>query len=65
MRDAFEMFDSDGDGYIDASEFKHFMQTFGDKMDDEAVEEIMKEADANGDGKIDYQEFCQHMTNSF
>ena len=24
-------------------------------MNDEDIEEIMKEADANGDGKIDYQ----------
>ncbi|XP_005109619.1 calmodulin [Aplysia californica] len=65
MKDAFEMFDTDNDGYIDAGEFKTFMQTLGDKMTDDEVMEMMKEADQNGDGKIDYQEFCAHMTKSF
>jgi calmodulin len=65
MKEAFEMFDSDSSGYIDAGEFKMFMTTLGDKMADEDIQEIMKEIDTNGDGKIDYQEFCTHMMKSF
>ncbi|KAK3786192.1 hypothetical protein RRG08_020335 [Elysia crispata] len=64
MREAFEMFDTDNNGYIDAEEFKTFMMTLGDQMTEEQVSEMMKEVDTNGDGKIDYKEFCTHMMNS-
>ncbi|RUS88897.1 hypothetical protein EGW08_003336 [Elysia chlorotica] len=64
MKDAFEMFDTDHNGYIDADEFKTFMMTLGDQMTEEQVSEMMKEVDTNGDGKIDYKEFCAHMMNS-
>lgn len=64
MKEAFEMFDTDHNGYIDAVEFKSFMMTLGDQMSEEQVSELMKEVDTNGDGKIDYKEFCAHMMNS-
>ena len=32
---------------------------FGDKFTDEEVEELIKEADINKDGKIDYEEFSK------
>ena len=33
----------------------------GDKMTDEEVEKLMKEADVNGDGKIDYNLSLIHI----
>ncbi|CAL1537420.1 unnamed protein product [Lymnaea stagnalis] len=65
MKEAFQLFDTDKNGYIDAHEFKSFMTTLGDKMTDEEVMDMMKDADTNGDGQIDYLEFCAHMTKSF
>ena len=53
------VFDRNGDGYISKSEFKHCMMHFGEKFTDDEVEEMMAEADANNDGKIDYTEFSQ------
>ena len=35
------------------------MMHFGEKFTDDEVEEMMAEADANNDGKIDYTEFSQ------
>ncbi|BFZ21240.1 hypothetical protein BsWGS_24279 [Bradybaena similaris] len=64
MRDAFEMFDKDHNGYIGVQEFKTFMATMNGKMSDEQIMEIMNEADTNGDGKIDFQEFCVYMSKS-
>ena len=32
---------------------------FGDHFTDEEVEELIKEADVNKDGKIDYEEFSK------
>ena len=39
------------------------MMQFGDKFSDEEVEELMKEADINNDGKIDYEEFSKMIMN--
>jgi len=63
---AFKMFDVDGNGYITASELgKVLRNCFGDKMrdvannlDDDDIEEIMGEADLDGDGRISYSEFA-------
>ncbi|KAL4218120.1 hypothetical protein ACF0H5_022856 [Mactra antiquata] len=61
MKDAFNAFDKNGDGYIDKAELKKVLTQIGDKMPEELAEEFIKEADLNGDGKIDYAEFCKHM----
>ncbi|CAG5127867.1 unnamed protein product, partial [Candidula unifasciata] len=55
MRDAFEMFDKDHNGYIGVQEFKTFMATMDNKLSDEQIKEIMNEADTNRDGKIDFR----------
>jgi calmodulin len=63
---AFKMFDVDGNGYITASELRKVLRNcFGDKMrdvannlDDDDIEEIMVEADLDGDGRISYSEFA-------
>ena len=39
------------------------MMQFGDKFSDEEVEELIKEADINNDGKIDYEEFSKMIMN--
>lgn len=61
MREAFNIFDKDGDGYIDREELRRVLTQVGDKMPEELAEEFLREADLNGDGKIDYSEFCKHM----
>ncbi len=35
------------------------MMQFGEQFTDEEVEELIKEADVNKDGKIDYEEFSK------
>jgi len=58
---AFKQFDKDGNGFIDASELKKTMRELGQNLTDDEIESMMKEADTNGDGKIDYQEFLKMM----
>ena len=36
----------------------------GEKMDEEEVQQIIDEADLNGDGKLDYAEFCRMLLNT-
>lgn len=63
MRQAFRIFDIDDNGYIDARELKMTMCNLGEDLSDKDVKKMMKLADKNGDGKIDYEEFIQMMYN--
>ncbi|KAJ9559118.1 hypothetical protein OSB04_013732 [Centaurea solstitialis] len=56
---AFSYFDKDGSGYITVNEIKQSCKELG--MDDAQMEEIIKEADQNNDGRIDYNEFVAMM----
>ena len=51
---AFRVFDKDGSGKISAAELRHVMTNLGEKLTDEEVDEMMREADINGDGEIEY-----------
>lgn len=51
-------FDRDGDGFITADELK---MKLGSQAD---VSQLIAAADKNGDGKIDYQEFCELVRNA-
>ena len=48
------MFDKDGDGYIDAMELRHLLTNLGEKLTEEEVDEMIREVDVDGDGKVDY-----------
>ncbi|VDH98385.1 Hypothetical predicted protein [Mytilus galloprovincialis] len=57
VRDAFRLFDKNGDGYVTASELKTILSNNGEKISDEELDAMVKDADVDGDGKINYQEF--------
>ena len=50
------MFDRDGNGFISAAELRHVMTNLGEKLTDEEVDEMIREADVDGDGQINYEE---------
>ena len=58
----FQVFDKNGDGYISASELRHVMTTLGEKLTDDEVDEMIREADIDGDGKVNYE--GKHVNNS-
>lgn len=58
----------DGNGYISAAELRHVMTNLGEKLTDEEVDEMIREADIDGDGQVNYEgiiwipitiEFCK------
>jgi len=59
--EAFKVFDRDGNGYISAAELRHVMCNLGEKLTDEEVDDMIREADVDGDGEINYQEFVKMM----
>jgi len=62
LREAFRVFDKDGNGHISANELRTVMTTLGEKLTDEEVDEMIFEADLDGDGQVNYEEFVRMMT---
>lgn len=54
IREAFKVFDKEGTGSISSAYLRHIMTTMGDKLSDDEVDEMIQEADMDGDGDIDY-----------
>ncbi|KAL0713701.1 hypothetical protein Bca4012_020679 [Brassica carinata] len=59
LKEAFRVFDKDQSGFISAAELRHVMTNLGEKLTDEEVDEMIREADVNGDGQINYDEFVK------
>lgn len=53
LREAFNIFDRDGSGTINADELRQVMKALGEDLSDAEIDEMIKEADKNGDGSID------------
>ena len=56
IREAFKVFDRDNNGFISAAELRYVMTSIGEKLTDDEVDEMIREADQDGDGRID----CMH-----
>ncbi|KRZ11451.1 Calmodulin, partial [Trichinella zimbabwensis] len=62
LKEAFQVFDKDKDGFISAAELHYVMTNLGEKLTDEEVQEMIREADLDGDGLVNYNEFVKMMT---
>ncbi|KAK1600050.1 uncharacterized protein LY79DRAFT_532398 [Colletotrichum navitas] len=58
---AFKVFDKDNSGSVSPSELRQVLLSLGQRATDEEIEEMIKHADLDGNGSIDYQEFVQLM----
>mmetsp|Transcript_118251 Transcript_118251/g.295062 ORF Transcript_118251/g.295062 Transcript_118251/m.295062 type:complete len:166 (-) Transcript_118251:70-567(-) len=61
MREAFMVFDRDKSGSVSAGELKHVMNNLGEQVTNEEVEEMIREADADGDGELSFEDFFQFI----
>ena len=62
LRRAFTIFDQDGNGSISASELKIVLDRIGIKMTDYEIANTIREADTDGNGEVDYNEFVNVVT---
>ena len=45
----------DGNSYISAAELRHVMTNLGEKLTEEEVDQMIREADTDGDGQVNYE----------
>ncbi|XP_058457376.1 calmodulin-beta-like [Malaya genurostris] len=62
LRDAFKIFDKDGDGFLTVDELSAVMKNFGERLSDEELADLLDDADIDKDGKINYEEFIIMLT---
>ena len=53
LREAFAMFDQDGSGSIDPDELRMILA--GAALEDDVIEQLVHDADTDGDGEIDFE----------
>ena len=62
IREAFDLFDTDGSGTIDAKELKVAMRALGFEPKKEEIKKMIADIDKDGSGTIDFNEFLEMMT---
>ena len=62
LREAFKLFDADGDGMISADELKTLITKVGGEMADAEAKALIHAADKDGNEGIDFEEFAQLWT---
>lgn len=61
IREAFDQFDTDGSGSIDAKELKVAMRALGFELSREEIREMMQKAGCVSGGAIDFNQFLEMM----
>jgi len=59
FKEAFRVFDKDGNGFTSAAELRHIMTHLGEKMTDDEVDEMLGYIEIDGDGQINYEEYVK------
>ena len=63
FKKAFEVYDTDGNGFIDIDELEQMVTNLQNKKPSrDELQQMMNEVDLNKDGRIDFSEFCYLMT---
>ena len=55
VTEAFRVFDKDNSGTISADEIRVVLSKCGEEVDDSEIDDMIKQADVDGDGLISYE----------
>ena len=61
FKEAFTLFDKDGDGTITTKEFGTVLRSLGQNPTEQELQEMINEVDADGNGEVDFDEFLTMM----
>ena len=62
IKEAFKLFDTDGNGTVDVNEFKDALNNLGLDDNNGAFVQLLDNIDANKSGKVDFDEFVNLLT---
>ncbi|XP_060783463.1 centrin-1 isoform X2 [Neoarius graeffei] len=62
IREAFELFDTDGSGYIEVKELKVAMRALGFEPKKEEIKKMIADVDKDSTGKISFDDFLAVMS---
>ena len=62
IKEAFDLFDTDGSGSIDPKELRAAMQSLGFEAKNATIYQMINDLDKNKSGNIDFDEFLDMMT---
>ncbi|XP_023331275.1 neo-calmodulin [Eurytemora carolleeae] len=62
IKQVFDFFDKNDDGYISSAELTAVMLDLGEQLTEDEIEEMMRWADKDGDGRVGYSEFAALMS---
>ena len=59
MRDSFRIFDVFGNGMVNLAQLRSSLQHCGEKLKDEEIDELIREADIDAEGNVSYDELVK------
>ncbi|XP_017047357.1 calmodulin-2/4 [Drosophila ficusphila] len=62
LRDSFRVFDKQNNGFISLNDVKTIFMALGEKVEDDELEEMIREYDTDQDNHINFEEFVNMMT---
>ncbi|KAF0314171.1 Troponin C, isoform 2 [Amphibalanus amphitrite] len=62
LKEAFRLYDKEGNGYITTQVLKEILKALDDKLTSEDLDGIIEEVDTDGSGTLDFDEFLEMMT---
>ncbi|XP_018324501.1 troponin C-like [Agrilus planipennis] len=62
LKEAFRLYDKEGNGYISTDVLKEIIKELDDKITPDELEGMIKEIDSDGSGTVDFDEFMEVMT---
>lgn len=57
IQKVYSLYDREGTGVISAQSLRAVAEELGEAIDDKEIDELLRRADANGDGVVDFEEF--------
>lgn len=63
LRDAFDLYDQDHDGFISVKELHQILNRLGERCSEDDCATMIKSVDSDGDGRVNFDEFKKMMTN--